>query len=81
MNGGMSVGEGLSENDSGLEMTNENSPLTAAEPPSPFCPKQNGGAASPTGTQTRFNIYIFILFLFLFLFKKKLFYFFTHNTT
>ncbi|XP_016151358.1 DNA (cytosine-5)-methyltransferase 3B-like isoform X2 [Sinocyclocheilus grahami] len=43
----MSVGEGLSENDSGLEMTNENSPLTAAEPPSPFCPKQNGGAASP----------------------------------
>ncbi|ROL53232.1 DNA (cytosine-5)-methyltransferase 3B [Anabarilius grahami] len=29
-------------------MTNENSPLTAAEPPSPFCPKQNGGAASPT---------------------------------
>lgn len=52
MNGDTSVGEGLSENDSGLEMTNENSPLTAAEPPSPFCPKQNGGAASPTGTQT-----------------------------
>uniref|UniRef100_A0A8C1UAP3 DNA (cytosine-5-)-methyltransferase n=1 Tax=Cyprinus carpio TaxID=7962 RepID=A0A8C1UAP3_CYPCA len=47
VNGDMSVGEGLSENDSGLEMTNENSPLTAAEPPSPFCPKQNGGAASP----------------------------------
>lgn len=63
VNGDMSVGEGLSENDSGLEMTNENSPLTAAEPPSPFCPKQNGGAASPTGTQTRFNIYIFILSL------------------
>ncbi|XP_043080715.1 DNA (cytosine-5)-methyltransferase 3B isoform X2 [Puntigrus tetrazona] len=47
VNGDMSVGEGLSENDSGLEITNENSPLTAAEPPSPFCPKQNGGAASP----------------------------------
>uniref|UniRef100_A0A674BVV3 DNA (cytosine-5-)-methyltransferase n=1 Tax=Salmo trutta TaxID=8032 RepID=A0A674BVV3_SALTR len=28
-------------------MTNENSPLTAAEPPSPFSPKQNGDAASP----------------------------------
>lgn len=63
VNGDMSVGEGLSENDSGLEMTNENSPLTAAEPPSPFCPKQNGGAASPAGTQTPFNIYIFILSL------------------
>uniref|UniRef100_A0A673KHJ8 DNA (cytosine-5-)-methyltransferase n=1 Tax=Sinocyclocheilus rhinocerous TaxID=307959 RepID=A0A673KHJ8_9TELE len=48
VNGDMSVKEGLSENDSGLEMTNENSPLTAAEPPSPFCPKQNGGAASPS---------------------------------
>uniref|UniRef100_A0A8C1W112 DNA (cytosine-5-)-methyltransferase n=1 Tax=Cyprinus carpio TaxID=7962 RepID=A0A8C1W112_CYPCA len=47
VNGDMSVGEGLSEHNSGLEMTNENSPLTAAEPPSPFCPKQNGGAASP----------------------------------
>ncbi|KAK7128672.1 hypothetical protein R3I94_017038 [Phoxinus phoxinus] len=47
VNGDTSVGEGLSENDSGLEITNENSPLTAAEPPSPFCPKQNGGAASP----------------------------------
>lgn len=52
MIGDTSVGEGLSENDSGLEITNENSPLTAAEPPSPFCPKQNGGAASPAGTQT-----------------------------
>ncbi|CAB1436192.1 unnamed protein product, partial [Pleuronectes platessa] len=39
--------EGLSENDSGVELTNENSPLTAAEPPSPFSPKQNGDAASP----------------------------------
>ncbi|KTF84868.1 hypothetical protein cypCar_00027019, partial [Cyprinus carpio] len=47
VNGDMSVGEGLSEHNSSLEMTNENSPLTAAEPPSPFCPKQNGGAASP----------------------------------
>ncbi|XP_075993266.1 DNA (cytosine-5)-methyltransferase 3B isoform X2 [Genypterus blacodes] len=39
--------EGLSEHDSGVELTNENSPLTAAEPPSPFSPKQNGDAASP----------------------------------
>ncbi|KAK5895061.1 hypothetical protein CesoFtcFv8_011684 [Champsocephalus esox] len=39
--------EGQSENDSGVELTNENSPLTAAEPPSPFSPKQNGDAASP----------------------------------
>uniref|UniRef100_A0A8C1UA15 DNA (cytosine-5-)-methyltransferase n=1 Tax=Cyprinus carpio TaxID=7962 RepID=A0A8C1UA15_CYPCA len=53
VNGDMSVGEGLSENDSGLEMTNENSPLTAAEPPSPFCPKQNGGAASPSENSIR----------------------------
>ncbi|XP_031421945.1 DNA (cytosine-5)-methyltransferase 3B isoform X2 [Clupea harengus] len=36
-----------SENDSGLKMASENSPLTAAEPPSPFSPKQNGDAASP----------------------------------
>ncbi|XP_058265562.1 DNA (cytosine-5)-methyltransferase 3B isoform X3 [Hemibagrus wyckioides] len=47
VNGDMSTVEGLSENDSGLEMTNENSPLTGAEPPSPFSPNQNGGAASP----------------------------------
>ncbi|XP_036446622.1 DNA (cytosine-5)-methyltransferase 3B isoform X1 [Colossoma macropomum] len=47
VNGDMSAVEGLSENNSGLEMTNENSPLTGAEPPSPFSPKQNGGAASP----------------------------------
>ncbi|XP_066526652.1 DNA (cytosine-5)-methyltransferase 3B [Hoplias malabaricus] len=47
VNGDMSAVEGLSENDSGLEMTNENIPLTGAEPPSPFCPKQSGGAASP----------------------------------
>ncbi|KAM9445622.1 DNA (cytosine-5)-methyltransferase 3B isoform 1-T1 [Clarias gariepinus] len=47
VNGDMSTVEGLSENDSRLEMTNENSPLTGAEPPSPFSPKQNGGAASP----------------------------------
>lgn len=39
--------EALLETDSGVEMTNENSPLTAAEPPSPFSPKQNGDAASP----------------------------------
>uniref|UniRef100_A0A6Q2YP43 DNA (cytosine-5-)-methyltransferase n=1 Tax=Esox lucius TaxID=8010 RepID=A0A6Q2YP43_ESOLU len=44
----MPVAEGLSENDSGVEMTSENSPLTAAEPPSPFSPKQNGDAASPS---------------------------------
>uniref|UniRef100_A0A8C1W2E9 DNA (cytosine-5-)-methyltransferase n=1 Tax=Cyprinus carpio TaxID=7962 RepID=A0A8C1W2E9_CYPCA len=53
VNGDMSVGEGLSEHNSGLEMTNENSPLTAAEPPSPFCPKQNGGAASPSENSIR----------------------------
>uniref|UniRef100_A0A6Q2XYC8 DNA (cytosine-5-)-methyltransferase n=1 Tax=Esox lucius TaxID=8010 RepID=A0A6Q2XYC8_ESOLU len=47
VNGDMPVAEGLSENDSGVEMTSENSPLTAAEPPSPFSPKQNGDAASP----------------------------------
>ncbi|XP_027866826.1 DNA (cytosine-5)-methyltransferase 3B isoform X1 [Xiphophorus couchianus] len=41
------IAEGLSENDSGVELTSDNSPLTAAEPPSPFCPKQSGGAASP----------------------------------
>uniref|UniRef100_A0A8C8MHF5 DNA (cytosine-5-)-methyltransferase n=1 Tax=Oncorhynchus tshawytscha TaxID=74940 RepID=A0A8C8MHF5_ONCTS len=33
--------------DSDMEMTNENSPLTLAEPHSPFSPKQNGDAASP----------------------------------
>uniref|UniRef100_A0A3Q3INJ8 DNA (cytosine-5-)-methyltransferase n=1 Tax=Monopterus albus TaxID=43700 RepID=A0A3Q3INJ8_MONAL len=47
MNGDTPPGEGLSENDSGVELTSENSPLTAAEPPSPFSLKQNGGAASP----------------------------------
>ncbi|KAM4738409.1 DNA (cytosine-5)-methyltransferase 3B isoform 2-T2 [Anableps anableps] len=40
------VAEVLSENDSGVELTSDNSPLTA-EPPSPFSPKQSGGAASP----------------------------------
>ncbi|XP_034447079.1 DNA (cytosine-5)-methyltransferase 3B isoform X1 [Hippoglossus hippoglossus] len=47
VNGATPPAEGLSENDSGVELTNENSPLTAAEPPSPFSPKQNGDAASP----------------------------------
>uniref|UniRef100_A0A8C7VZT0 DNA (cytosine-5-)-methyltransferase n=1 Tax=Oncorhynchus mykiss TaxID=8022 RepID=A0A8C7VZT0_ONCMY len=47
VNGDIPAAEGPSENDSGAEMTNENSPLTAAEPPSPFSPKQNGDAASP----------------------------------
>uniref|UniRef100_A0AAX7T3I2 DNA (cytosine-5-)-methyltransferase n=1 Tax=Astatotilapia calliptera TaxID=8154 RepID=A0AAX7T3I2_ASTCA len=47
VNGDTPPAEGLSENDSGVELTNENSPLTAAEPPSPFSPKQNGDAASP----------------------------------
>uniref|UniRef100_A0A3Q1G8X7 DNA (cytosine-5-)-methyltransferase n=1 Tax=Acanthochromis polyacanthus TaxID=80966 RepID=A0A3Q1G8X7_9TELE len=47
VNGDTPPVEGLSENDSGVELTNENSPLTAAEPPSPFSPKQNGDAASP----------------------------------
>uniref|UniRef100_A0A7N6FHH7 DNA (cytosine-5-)-methyltransferase n=1 Tax=Anabas testudineus TaxID=64144 RepID=A0A7N6FHH7_ANATE len=49
VNGDTPAGEGLSENDSGVELTNDNSPLTAAEPPSPFSPKQNGDAASPQG--------------------------------
>ncbi|XP_013878284.1 DNA (cytosine-5)-methyltransferase 3B, partial [Austrofundulus limnaeus] len=39
--------ESLLENDSGVELTNDNSPLTAAEPPSPFSLKQNTDAASP----------------------------------
>ncbi|XP_037102115.1 DNA (cytosine-5)-methyltransferase 3B [Syngnathus acus] len=39
--------EGLLENDSGVEMTSESSPLAGAEPPSPFSPKQNAGASSP----------------------------------
>lgn len=52
MDGDTPPAEGLSENDSGLELTNENSPLTAAEPPSPFSPKQNGDAASPQGNRT-----------------------------
>ncbi|XP_056128774.1 DNA (cytosine-5)-methyltransferase 3B [Lampris incognitus] len=47
VNGDMPPAEGLSENDSGMELTSEKSPLTAAEPPSPFSPKQNGDAASP----------------------------------
>ncbi|CDQ88023.1 unnamed protein product [Oncorhynchus mykiss] len=51
VNGDIPAAEGPSENDSGAEMTNENSPLTAAEPPSPFSPKQNGDAASPAGQE------------------------------
>lgn len=47
VNGDTPSAEALLETDSGVEMTNENSPLTAAEPPSPFSPKQNGDAASP----------------------------------
>ncbi|XP_029012271.1 DNA (cytosine-5)-methyltransferase 3B isoform X2 [Betta splendens] len=47
VNGETPPGEGLSENDSGVELVSDNSPLTAAEPPSPFSPKQNGDAASP----------------------------------
>lgn len=52
VNGDTPPAEGLSENDSGVELTNENSPLTAAEPPSPFSPKQNGDAASPQGSNS-----------------------------
>lgn len=52
VNGDTSPAEALSENDSGVELTNENSPLTAAEPPSPFCPKLNGGASSPQDGNT-----------------------------
>ncbi|CAN9515238.1 unnamed protein product [Ophioblennius macclurei] len=47
MNGDTPPAEGQSESDSGVELTNDSSPLTAAEPPSPFSPKQNGDAASP----------------------------------
>lgn len=49
MNGDVPPVESLSENTRGVELTNEKSPLTAAEPPSPFSPKQNGDAASPQG--------------------------------
>ncbi|CAL8306216.1 unnamed protein product [Gadus morhua 'NCC'] len=41
----------LSENDCHMKLTNENSPLAAAEPPSPFSPKHNGDAASPQDNQ------------------------------
>ncbi|GLD71815.1 rho GTPase-activating protein 21, partial [Lates japonicus] len=44
VNGDTPPAEGLSENDSGVELTNENSPLTGAEPPPPFSPRQNGAA-------------------------------------
>ena len=53
VNGDSPLAEGLSENDSGVELMNENSPLTAAEPPSPFSPKQNGDPASPQGSACR----------------------------
>ncbi|CAG6021961.1 unnamed protein product [Menidia menidia] len=39
--------ERVPENASGAELTNESSPLTAAEAPSPFSPKHNGDATSP----------------------------------
>lgn len=52
VNGDTSPAEVLSENDSGVELTNENSPLNAAEPPSPFCPKLTGGASSPQDGNT-----------------------------
>uniref|UniRef100_A0AAQ4QBI5 DNA (cytosine-5-)-methyltransferase n=1 Tax=Gasterosteus aculeatus aculeatus TaxID=481459 RepID=A0AAQ4QBI5_GASAC len=42
VNGDVPPAKGLAESDSGVELTNDNSPLTAAEPPSPFSPKQNG---------------------------------------
>ncbi|KAM8830469.1 DNA (cytosine-5)-methyltransferase 3B isoform 2-T2 [Synchiropus picturatus] len=47
VNGDKAPADGLSEGDSGVELTSESSPLTGAEPPSPFSPKQNGGATSP----------------------------------
>uniref|UniRef100_A0A3Q2CJB5 DNA (cytosine-5-)-methyltransferase n=1 Tax=Cyprinodon variegatus TaxID=28743 RepID=A0A3Q2CJB5_CYPVA len=47
------VAESPMENDSGVELINDNSPMTAAEPPSPFSPKLNGGAASPPGSRKR----------------------------
>lgn len=57
VNGDTPPAEGLSENDSGVELTNENSPLTAAEPPSPFSPKQNGDAASPQGNSRHLSLH------------------------
>uniref|UniRef100_A0A8C5CHF9 DNA (cytosine-5-)-methyltransferase n=1 Tax=Gadus morhua TaxID=8049 RepID=A0A8C5CHF9_GADMO len=48
----------LSENDCHMKLTNENSPLAAAEPPSPFSPKHNGDAASPQGEES--HVYQFI---------------------
>lgn len=50
VNGDMLPSEDLSENDSGVELTNENSPLTAVEPPSPFSLKQDGDAAAAATT-------------------------------
>lgn len=41
--------ESLLESDSGMELTNDNSPLTAAEPPSPFSLKQKRDPASSQG--------------------------------
>ncbi|TWW56076.1 DNA (cytosine-5)-methyltransferase 3B [Takifugu flavidus] len=55
VNGDTPPVESLSENDRGVELTNEKSPLTAAEPPFPFGPKQNGDAASPQGDLTDVN--------------------------
>lgn len=56
VNGDTLPAEALSGNDSGVELTNENSPLTAAEPPSPFSLKPDGDAASPQG-----NTYVGVL--------------------
>ncbi|KAM9342373.1 DNA (cytosine-5)-methyltransferase 3B [Pholidichthys leucotaenia] len=46
VNGDAPPTDGQSENDSGVELTNENSPLTAAEPLSPFDPNHNGDTAA-----------------------------------
>lgn len=39
--------DGRSEGEGGQELSKGNSPLTAAEPPSPQSPEQDGDAASP----------------------------------
>lgn len=49
VNGDSRALENLSQGDGGPEGASESSPLTAAEPPSPFSPKESGDAASTPG--------------------------------
>ncbi|XP_072558346.1 DNA (cytosine-5)-methyltransferase 3B isoform X2 [Paramormyrops kingsleyae] len=52
VNGDSRALENLSQGDSGPEGASESSPLTAAEPPSPFSPKESGDTASTPDTNT-----------------------------